>query len=319
MKIDHGPSWPPLDRSAEPDRIPTPLITAIRRDQIPEDLRSAFLSGDILLFCSPSRHTSSTVNPRPTRIREGVSLPTRKCPWCATDEVFLGLIVSVIVSACLVAASFQNEEALAHRVFRYVIAALAARLMFLVLVLVHTHYYGPNIHDSANLRCARGVKFHCFHNLASRMLSPSSLLLLQQPILNARSFFRFYKFFTSGRTRGPADADADSCIRAHVAAGLLPHAGLIDDGSHVLLGLAPCQDVLVGFGWGSSHLRVLYRSYRDWKRWRLAAVLCERLRGRDGMYLPRGDSDDRSLVNPLDRLGRNCARKWLLVDPEIFS
>lgn len=311
MKADLGPSWPPLDESAESDRILTPIITAIRQDQMPEDLRSAFLPGDIILFCVPSRHRSTT-NPPPTQIRRGFPVPAGKCPWCMADEVCLGTL------GCLVAACFQNKEASAYHVIRYRIPALAAMLIFLRLVLVYIHY-GSNMHDTANLRCPRGVKFHCSHSLARRMLCPSSLLLLQQPMLNARSFFRFYKFFINEKTRGPADADVDSCIRAHAAAGVLPHAGLIDDGSRALIGLVPYPDILVNFGWGSSYLRVLYRSYRDWERWRLAAVLCERLRGRDGMYLPRGDLDDLSSVNSLDLLRSGCGHKWFLVDPDIFS
>lgn len=317
MKTDPGPLWPPSDEFAESDRISTPLITVIRRDQMPEDLRSAFLPGDVILFYLPSQH-SWTANSLPTQIRQVFPLPAGKCPWCMTDEVCMGLVVIHIVLLCLVASFFQDKEALAYHLFRYLIAAQSTMLMFLILVLVHTHY-GSDIHDSANLRCPRGVKFHWSHSLARRMLSSSSLVLLQQPILNARSFFRFYDFFINGRTRGPADADVDSCIRAHAAAGLLPHDGLIDDDSHALLGLAPCQDILVDFRWGFSHLRVLYRSFRDWKRWRLATVLCERLRSRDGMYLPRGDLGDHSSVSPLDRLGSGGGHKWFLVNAEVFS
>lgn len=317
MKTDPGPSWPPVDEYAESDRISTPLITAIRRDQMPEDLRSDFLPGDIILICFPSRHIS-TANPLPTRTRQTFPLPSGKCPWCMTDEVCLGLAMIHIALLCLVASFFQNKEAFAYHLFRYIIAALSVMLMFLILVLVHIHY-GSDIHDSANLRCPQGIKFHWSHSLARRMLSSSSLVLLQQPILNARSFFRFYDFSINVRTRGPADADVDSCIRAHAAAGVLPHDGLIDEDSHALLGLAPCQDILVNFGWGFSHLRVLYRSYRDWRRWRLATVLCQRLRSRDGMYLTRGELDDRNSVSPLDRIGSDGGHKWFLVNAEVFS
>lgn len=280
MKTVLEPSGLPLDESAESDRISTPLITAIRRDQMPEDLCSAFLPGDIVLFCFPQSRHSSMANSPPTKIRRASPLPAGKCPWCMADVVCLGLVMIPFAGLCLVAASFQNKEALAYHVFRYVIAALAAVLMFLALVLAHIQH-GTDMHDGANLRCSGGggIKFHYSHSLAQRMLSPSSLLLLQQPTPNARSFIRFYDYFINRRTREPADADVDSCIRAYAAAGVLPHTGLIGDGSHALLGLAPCQDILADFGWGFSHLRALYRCYRDWKRWRLAAVLCERLGG----------------------------------------
>lgn len=317
VETGRGPSRLPLDRSTESDRISTPLMAAIRRDQMPDDLRSAFLPGDIILFCFPSHH-SPTANPPPAQTRRGHPLLAGKCPWCMADEVCLGLNLISVALLCLVASSFQNKEVLAFHAFRYAAAALSTMFMFLILFLVHIHY-GSDIHDIVNLRCPWGVKFHFSHSLARRVLSPSSLLLLQQPILNARSFFRFYNFFISGRTREPADTDVDNCIRAYAAAGVLPHVGLIDDGSHALLGLAPCQDILVGFGWGSSHLRDLYRSYWDWKRWRLAAVLCERLRGRDGAYLRRGDLVGRNSGDPLERLGSCCGHKWLLVDLGMFS
>lgn len=52
------PTW---DIPADLSHISAPLITAIRGDQMPEDVRSEFLPEDILLINEP-RSTCSAVN-----------------------------------------------------------------------------------------------------------------------------------------------------------------------------------------------------------------------------------------------------------------
>lgn len=317
MKTNHGPWRLALDESTESIRISTPLITTIRRDQMPNDLRSVFLAEDIILLYSSSANSSKS-NSTPANIRRGFPHLSQRCSWCVVDEICAGIIVIPIVLACLILGSFQDKDALAYYVCKYVVEALSGMIMFLTLFLVHIHY-GSNMCDSVNLRCPRGVKFHCMHNLMSRMLSPSSLFLLKQPRMNIRSFFRYHDFFINGKPGGPTDPDVDRCIRAHAAAGTLSHTGLFDDGSHALLGLAPFQGPLTGFEWGLYHLNLWYRSYRDWKRWRIAALVCERLREQDGAFLRRQDLDYRISENLLRTMENDCSHKWLLVGPKTFS
>jgi hypothetical protein len=139
-------------------------------------------------------------------------------------------------------------------------------------------------------------------------------------MLNVRSFFRGYHFFIiNGQAGGPAAEDVDICIRRHAAEGVLSRAGLIEDGSHILLVLAPCQDIFTVFGWGFSKLDVLYRSYRDWKRWRLAALVSDRVLSRDRIVLQQGDMDYHKYVNILERLGDGGGYKLFLLGPHLFS
>ncbi|KAI3390876.1 hypothetical protein diail_8454 [Diaporthe ilicicola] len=58
----------------------------------------------------------------------------------------------------------------------------------------------------------------------------------------------------------------------------------------------------------------LHRNYRDCRRWRLAALVCEELRAGDGASSHQRDTevDDIDYSNPLERLTCNGGRKWFL-------
>lgn len=128
-----------------------------------------------------------------------------------------------------------------------------------------------------------------------------------------QSFIRYYQFFNHGQPGGPADQDVDSCIRYHLAEGVLARVGLIEEGC-ALLGMIPRQDILADSGFGFSQLKVLQRTYQDWKRWRLGVLLCERFQARGGVWLEQGKQ-----VNIVQRLGGSGRHKWFLVDSELFS
>ncbi|ROV90186.1 hypothetical protein VSDG_08821 [Cytospora chrysosperma] len=303
-----------LDGRVECSLVSAPLITAISREQMPEDMRSAFLPEDIILLCEPS-HNSSIADQTLAQARRNLSLLTRKCPWCMADSICARLIVTLAVLFSLGAASFQNKMFTLENA----IAASSAMLTLLTLIFAYIHL-GTGVDSGANLFCSQGVKFHYIYNLAGRMFSPSLLFLLQQPMLNVRSFFRYYHFFIiNGQAGGPADKDVDICIRHHAAEGALSRVGLIEDGSHILLALASCQDIVAVFGWEFPRLNGLYRTYRDWKRWRLAALVSDRLLSRDGIVLQQGDTSDHRYVNLLERLGDGGGYKWFLVDSRLFS
>lgn len=156
--------------------------------------------------------------------------------------------------------------------------------------------------------------FPWLHSLARLVLSPSSLFLLQQPIRNMKSFIRYYRFFGHGQAGGPADQDVDSCIRSHLAEGILGRVpGLFEEGC-ALLGLIPRQDRFALSGFGFARLGVLRRTFHDWKRWRLSALLCRRLQARGGVWL-----EPEREVDIVDRLEGSGRRKWLLVDSRLFS
>lgn len=299
------------DASTDFNHIYRPTITAIRREQMPEDVRSAFCSEDIMLFRQPSRKRLSTK----TVHAQASSLLGPRYPWCRADDVFAGTIVALVALISLGAASIQSKGTLVFYVLQFIIAALSASLTLQALVVAYAQYR-TEVYDSVDLRCVKGVKLHFVHSLATRILTSSSLLLLQQPMANVRSFFRYHRFFTNDTARRWSDQEVDSCIRHHMALGALPLAGLIGDGSHALLGLEPCQNMSTGFGWGFFWLNVLYQSYRDWKRWRLATLVCERLQVQNGAFLQRSRMDGQ---NPLEGLGGRGGHKWLLVDPKLFS
>lgn len=232
------------------------------------------------------------------------------------DGPCAGLLETLIILVCFARASIQDKGTLAYHVLGYTLDALEAISILLTLVLTFVHR-GSNGYDSVKLRYPQGVTLHCVHSLAHRMLSPSSLFLLQQPMLNFRSFFRFYQFFNNGQPGGPSIQDVDSCIRHHAAEAMLSGVGLLENGSCALLGLAPCQNRLTDFG--LSKLQGLYQSFQDWRRWRLAALVCRQLQARDCAPLQQGDLNDNNDVNPLESLGGGDGCKWFLVDPQIFS
>ncbi|KAK2598321.1 hypothetical protein N8I77_011743 [Diaporthe amygdali] len=306
-----------LDESAEFKHVSAPLITAIRRDQMPEDLRDAFLPEDVILFCEPSHNCPCSALKRAQARRECAPLNS-KCPWCMTDEVCGGLILILVALVCLRVVSIQHNETFTLHVFEYTMAVLWAMLVVLALVVVRLRY-GTKAYNGVTYRCSQGIKLHFVYNLVRRILSPSSLILLQQARLNFRSFCRYYQFFINGQIGGPADQEVDSCVRQHAAEGTLSRTGLIEDGSRALLGLAPCQDIFTDFRCGCSQLRVVYRTYRDWKRWRLAAMVYERVQSREGTSLRHIDVDYHNYVNPLERLAGGGSHKWLMVDPRVFS
>lgn len=289
-----------------------PLITAIRRDQMPEDIRSAFLPRDTIVFCK--RHHSI---PSPGRMKpKSHWLANPRCLWCRADNVCAGLILLFLtVLIWLGAACTQNKETFAFYVFRYFLSGLSVMVWFLAIVFIYKHYWADG-YSSVNLCCSQGVKFHYVHILASRILSSSSLFLLQQPMLNLRSFCRYYRFFNHDCAGGLPDEEVDNCVRQLVFEDSPSLVTLIGNDSYALLGLEPCQGTFIGLGWGLSWPNVLYQSYRDWKRWRLATFVCGRLRARGSGLSQQDGMDGHGL---LTCLGGRGGHKWFLVDPELFT
>lgn len=291
-----GQDRPVSDVYADFNRTSAPTITAIRREQMPEQVRSAFCPEDIILFHQPRHQNSDTT----TVHSQASDLPKPRCLRRKAIIVCTGLIVVLTALVWLGAACMQDKETFAFRVSKITMILLSVSSLILALVLVYIQW-GAEAYDRTGLSCT---------------LSSSSLILLQQPMVNVRSFFRYYQFFSKGKAGGPSDEEVDSCIR-HLAddESAISLAELIGDGSHALLGLEPCQDLFTGFTWGFSWLNVLYQSYRDWKRWRLAALACERLQVQTGAFLQQSRMEG---PNPLEGLGGRGGHKWLLVDPKLF-
>lgn len=281
---------------------------------MPEDVRSAILPGDIILLREPNLESLS-VKKTQVQAHGEVSLPNLKCLWCRADNVCARLVMVLTAAVWLGAASTQDEGTFAFHVFKLTMLQLSVSFYLLALVLVYMKC-GTEAYDSVDLHCAKDVKLHAVYTLASRTLRSSPLLLLQQPMVNLQSFSRYYRFFSKRKAGGLSDDEVDICIR-HLAdeESALSLAELIGDGSHALLGLEPCQDMFTGFKWGLSWLNVLYQSYRDWKRWKLATLVCERLHERNGMVVQQSWMNGQ---NPLDGLGGRGGHKWLLVDPKLF-
>lgn len=97
------------DASADFHSDSTPLIIAIRRDQMPEDIRSAFLPGDTIIFYKLHQNISSTRR-KHARNRQSSSLVNSKCSWCRADTVCAGLIFILTALIWLGAACIQNKE-----------------------------------------------------------------------------------------------------------------------------------------------------------------------------------------------------------------
>lgn len=318
------PDFPPLplvpDDPADLIHVSKPYIIAIRRDQMPEDIRSAFLPGDIILFHEPSR-SLRRLRARRTQpqARGETLLQGPPCPWCKADELYTGLLLSVATLLCLGAAFAQDGGAYAIETLKSSLAVLVISPVFLMLDLVFARRCGPEAKGGVASRrrppkCARP---HRVSGLASRVLGPDTLVLLQQPKLNALSFWRYYRFCSDGQAGGLSDQELDSCIRhqLEVPEGSVFLDGLIGKGPRALLGLEPCQGNATGFWCGFSWPADFYRSYREWKRWRLAAVLCRRLQVPEDGLLQRGFMDGHIALEGLGCRGH----KWLLVDPRVFS
>lgn len=280
---------------------------------MPGDIRSAFLPEDTIIFCVRRRNISpvSRINLQNHRKRVLVNL---KCGWCKADGVCAGVIMTFAALIWLGAYAVQSKDIFTFFSSRHFISALMVLAILLTMGCTYTQFVAWG-YGGVNPRCSHCVKFHFVRGVTSRILSRSSQILLQRPMVNARSFFRFYKLFTEGHTGGSVDEEVDSCIRELAAEGSLTLAALTEDGSQALLGVKPCQDIFTRFGWGLSWLNVLYQSYRDWKRWRLATMMCERLWAGDSGLLQHGCLDGH---NHLARLGDRGGHKWFLVDPELF-
>lgn len=288
-----------------------PLITAIRRDQMPEDIRSAFLPRDTIVFCK-RHHCISSFGRMKSKSH---SLVNPKCLWCRADNVCAGLILLFLTALIwLGAGCTQTEETSACYFLGYSLSGLSVMAWFPAIVIIYKHCRADG-YSSVSIRCSQGVKFHCVRFLASQILSSSSLFLLQQPMLNLRSFYRYYNFFTHARADELPDEEIDNCVRQLVFEDSLRLATLIGDDSHALLGLEPCQDTFMGLRWGVSWPNVLYQSFRDWKRWRLATFVCERIHVRGSGLLQQGGMDGHDL---LTCVGGRGGHKWFLVDPELF-
>lgn len=159
-----------LDESAVSNRTSAPLITAIPRDQMPEDMRSAFLPEDIILLCEPSR-SSSIANQTLAQARQwrrDISLLRRKCLWCTVDAVCAGIIVTFATLASLGAASIQNKETLGFYIFTYTHFISSATILLPTFILLYVHH-GTKVHDGANLFCSQGVKLHARTNSAGSL------------------------------------------------------------------------------------------------------------------------------------------------------
>lgn len=289
------------------------LIIANCREQMPEDIRSAFLPGDTIIFYKLDQNASSIRQIHAKNRRES-SLVNWMCYWCRADNVCAGLILILTALIWLGTACNQNTETLAFHALRYALSGLWTMVWFLAFVLVYIQHRADG-YSSVGLRCSQGVKLHCVHILASRLLSPSSLFLLQQPMLNLRSFCRYYKFFNQDCAGVLSDEEVDNCVRQLVFEDSPSLTILTGNESYALLGLEPCQDTFTGLGWGLSWPNVLYQSYRNWKRWRLATSLCEQIWAGDSGLLQHGRLDGHK---HLARLGDRGGHKWFLVDPELF-
>ncbi|KAH8766018.1 hypothetical protein F5883DRAFT_556385 [Diaporthe sp. PMI_573] len=283
---------------------------------MPEDTRSEFLHGDIILINEP-RNIDSAVSQTLAQARRKLSPADSICPWCRADEICLRLIVALAGFVWLGAASVLNEEDLAFYALSYVIAAMSVVTTPLTPVPASTQYR-TEAYDSVDRGCSRDVKQHRLHSLASCILSPSSLLLLQQPRLNLRSFFRYYQFFISlrGQAGGVFEQEVNSCIRYYAAQGALFTDTLTRSGTHALLGLEPCRDTFTYFGRGVPWPNVFYQTYRDWKRWRLATLVCERIEAGENTFLPLSIVDGH---DPLEGVKGRGDHKWFLVDPKLCS
>lgn len=295
-------------------QIPKPHIIAIRRDQMPKDIRSAFLPGDIILFRGSSRRSFPATKRQP-KARGETFLP---CPWCRADDIFTGLLVSVTVLVCLGAAFAQDSEAYAIETLKSSVAVLVISPVVFVLDFLFARR-GTEVHDSGTPRCPQGVVGpHRVRSLVSRILGPSTLLLLQQPTLNLRSFWYYYTFFHQGQAGSLSDQEVDICIRHQfeVPEGSVFLDGLIGNGPRALLGVEPGQDITTDSWCVSAWATALYRSYREWKRWRLAAMVCRRLQVQGRGALQHGGIDGN---RPLEGFGGGGGHKWLLVDPRLFS
>lgn len=304
---------PVSDVPADFNHMAASTISVIRRDQMPEDISSAFLPEDAIIFCVHHRNISSVSRFHFKNRRQRV-LVKLKCEWCWADGVCAGMIVALSALIWLAPDIYPVQSKSTFYASRYFISALSVLSLILTMGLTHTQFVAEG-YGRINPGCSHRVKIHLVQGLASRILSRSSLILLQQPMLNVRSFFRFYKLFTEWYTGKSFYEEVDSCIRDLVVEGSPNLAALTEDGSQALLGLEPCQDMFTGFGWGLSWLNVLYQSYRDWKRWRLATMVCERLWSGDVGLLQHGCLDGHK---HLAGLGDRGGHKWFLVDPELF-
>lgn len=304
---------PVSDVPADFNHMAASTISVIRRDQMPEDISSAFLPEDAIIFCVHYRNISSARRLHCKNRRQRV-LVKLKCGWCWADGVCAGMIVALSALIWLAPDPVQNKEYFTFYAFRYFMSALSVLPFLLAMGFTYTQFLTAG-YGSVDPRCSQCVKLHVVQGLASRILSRSSLVLFQRPILNVRSFFRFYKLFTEGYTDGSFDDEVDSCIRDLAVNGSLTLAELTEDGSQALLGLKPCQDMFTRFGWGLSWLNVLYQNYRDWKRWRLATLVCERLQEQGRGILHQIGTDGHDFIACL---GHRGGHKWFLVDPELF-
>lgn len=295
-------------------QIPKPHIIAIRRDQMPEDIRSAFLPGDIILFRGSTRRSFPAREMRP-KARGDTLLP---CPWCRADDIFTGLLLAVTVLLCLEAAFAQDSEAYAIETLSSSVAVLVTSPVVFILDFLFARG-GTEVYDSVTPRCPEGVVGpHRVRSLVSHVLGPSTLLLLEQPTLNLQSFWYYYRFFNAGQAGSLSDQEVDICIRhqLEVPEGLVFLDGLIGNGPRALVGLEPCKGIATDawcvFAWATA----FYRSYRDWKRWRLAALACRRLQVQAGGLFQQ---DGMKGCNALEGLGGSGGHTWLLVDPTLFS
>lgn len=307
------------------DHSSSSLITVIRRDQMPEDLRSGFLPGDVILIKKP-RATESTVSQTLAQARRRLAAANVECPWCRFHDTCLRLIMALagllILLGAPVLLTRPSVAALALYAFSHVVTGQRIHATLGRLAPEYLRYGWKATKSRAGRRCSRRTRRHLLARLSRRILSPSSVLLLQQPVVNIRSFIRYHQFFTAsgarGNSGGVAEKEVDSCIRHYAAQGApLAFKALAVSDTNSLLGLKPCRGEFTCFGYClSRRATALYQNYGDWRRWRLAAVACERIQAGERRFLPLSIIDGH---DPLDELEGRGDRKWLLVDPKLFS
>ncbi|POS71947.1 hypothetical protein DHEL01_v209662 [Diaporthe helianthi] len=301
-----------VSADSDPDHAPSFLTTVIRRDQMPEDLRPEFLPDDIILINEP-RSTDSTASQTLAQARQRLAAVDSGCPPNRAPDTCRRSVAVLVGLVFLGASAILGRSAL---------VLLALYSFSCAGCWLHTTLLNVGQAETDNRvgrSCSRvDVVEHHLANLAKHILSPSSILLLQQPTLNIRSFIRYHQFYTDakGKAGGVFQQEVDSCIRAYKAQGTLAIEALATGGTKALLGLEPCDEEFKCVGYCFSWPTTLYQNYRDWKRWRLATVLCERIQGGESEFLPLSVMDGH---DPLGELEGRGGHKWFLVDPEVFS
>lgn len=295
------------------------LTTVIRRDQMPEDLRSEFLPQDIILINEP-RGTDSIVSQTLVQARRRLAAGNLECLWCRAHDVCNRLILALVGLIIFGASVVLTSPSLAALALFAVGQVMTRSRSHTELESLAPAFRRPRAETRHRVgrSCSRDVKKHRLASLARCILSPSSILLLQQPALNIRSFIRYHQFFTGARGKAGrvVQQEVDSCIRHYAAQGVLPIEALAASGTKALLGLEPCREEFACFGHCLSWPTILHQNYRDWKRWRLAIVVCERIQAGESSSLPLSITDGH---DPLDELEGRGDHKWFLVSPKLFS